>query len=66
MAEPKKIAFNLVDFLANAGLGRRIVQLKPKQAFFSQGSRCVPIPEHLRPLNCEEWPNISTNGSMRT
>jgi CRP/FNR family transcriptional regulator, cyclic AMP receptor protein len=37
MAEPKKIAFNLVDFLANAGLGRRIVQLKPKEAFFSQG-----------------------------
>ncbi len=24
-------------FLANAGLGRRIVELQPKEAFFSQG-----------------------------
>ena len=31
-------AFEVVDFLAKAGLGRRIVQLKPKQAFFSQGN----------------------------
>ena len=32
------MAFDAAAFLANAGLGRRIVQLKPKQAFFSQGS----------------------------
>jgi hypothetical protein len=37
MAEPKRIAFDAADFLARAGLGRRIVQLKPKEAFFSQG-----------------------------
>jgi CRP/FNR family transcriptional regulator, cyclic AMP receptor protein len=37
MAEPQKIAFDAPAFLANAGLGRRIIQLKPKQAFFSQG-----------------------------
>src|ERR1700691_2160830 len=37
MAEPKKNAFDVVDFLAKAGLGRRIVQLKPKETFFSQG-----------------------------
>jgi CRP/FNR family transcriptional regulator, cyclic AMP receptor protein len=30
--------FDLVAFLATAGVGRKIVQLKPKQAFFSQGS----------------------------
>ena len=30
-------SFDLLAFLANAGLGRRIVELKPKQAFFSQG-----------------------------
>ena len=30
-------AFDAIGFLARAGLGRRIVQLKPKQAFFSQG-----------------------------
>ena len=38
MAEPQKIAFDAPGFLAEAGLGRRIIQLKPKQAFFSQGS----------------------------
>ncbi len=37
MAEPPKIAFNAPAFLAEAGLGRRIVQLRSKQAFFSQG-----------------------------
>jgi CRP/FNR family transcriptional regulator, cyclic AMP receptor protein len=37
MAEPQKIAFDAPAFLAKAGLGRRIIQLKPKQAFFSQG-----------------------------
>jgi CRP/FNR family cyclic AMP-dependent transcriptional regulator len=30
--------FDPADFLAHAGLGRRIVQLKPKGVFFSQGS----------------------------
>jgi CRP/FNR family transcriptional regulator, cyclic AMP receptor protein len=38
MAEFKKATFDVAAFLANAGLGRRIVQLKPKQAFFSQGN----------------------------
>ena len=37
MAEHPKIAFDAAAFLARAGLGRRIIQLKPKQAFFSQG-----------------------------
>jgi CRP/FNR family transcriptional regulator, cyclic AMP receptor protein len=37
MAEPHKLAFDAPAFLAEAGLGRKIVQLKPKQAFFSQG-----------------------------
>ncbi|MGO8720215.1 MAG: Crp/Fnr family transcriptional regulator [Acidobacteriaceae bacterium] len=31
------MTFELATFLENAGLGRRIVQLKPKQVFFSQG-----------------------------
>jgi CRP-like cAMP-binding protein len=31
-------AFDPAAFLANAGLGRRIVRLRSKQAFFSQGS----------------------------
>ena len=37
MAERLKVAFDATSFLANAGLGRQIVQLKPKSAFFSQG-----------------------------
>ena len=37
MAEPQENAFDVLAFLAEAGLGRRIIELKPKQAFFSQG-----------------------------
>ncbi|MHB1958394.1 MAG: Crp/Fnr family transcriptional regulator [Acidobacteriaceae bacterium] len=36
--EPENRAFDVAAFLASAGLGRKIVQLKPKQAFFSQGN----------------------------
>jgi CRP-like cAMP-binding protein len=32
------MTFDLAAFLATAGVGRRIVQLKPKEIFFSQGS----------------------------
>ena len=38
MVDLKNTAFDAVAFLAKAGLGRRIVQLNPKQAFFSQGT----------------------------
>jgi CRP/FNR family cyclic AMP-dependent transcriptional regulator len=38
MTEPLSPKFDVAAFLANAGLGRRIVQLKPKQVFFSQGN----------------------------
>ncbi|MGB0064390.1 MAG: Crp/Fnr family transcriptional regulator [Terracidiphilus sp.] len=34
---PAKPAFDAAAFLAGAGLGRRIVQLAPKQTFYSQG-----------------------------
>ena len=43
MAEHKKPAFDAPAFLAEAGLGRKIVQLKPKQAFFAQGGRADSI-----------------------
>jgi CRP/FNR family transcriptional regulator, cyclic AMP receptor protein len=43
MVEPQKIAFDAPAFLAEAGLGRRIIQLKPKQAFFSQGGTADSI-----------------------
>ena len=37
------MTFDLASFLATAGVGRGIVQLKPKQAFFSQGSSADSI-----------------------
>jgi len=43
VAEPKNKTFDVAAFLAKAGLGRRIVQLKPKQLFFSQGDTADAI-----------------------
>ena len=37
MVELEKPRFDTAAFLASAGLGRRIIQLAPKEAFFSQG-----------------------------
>jgi len=37
MAKTKKSTFDPAVFLANTGLGRRIVSMKAKQAFFTQG-----------------------------
>lgn len=38
MSDKQTDSFNPATFLANAGLGRRIVQIKPKETFFAQGS----------------------------
>jgi CRP-like cAMP-binding protein len=37
MVELEKPGFDTAAFLASAGLGRKIIQLAPKKAFFSQG-----------------------------
>jgi CRP-like cAMP-binding protein len=37
MTEEQRIAFDPADFLMKAGLGKRIIHFKPKEAFFSQG-----------------------------
>ena len=37
MVELEKPRFDVADFLASAGVGRRIIQLAPKDTFFSQG-----------------------------
>jgi CRP-like cAMP-binding protein len=37
MADLNHVGFDAAVFLARAGLGRRVVQLKPKEPFFSQG-----------------------------
>ncbi len=38
MTDPGTKTFDIAAFLANAGLGRKIVELKAKQVFFTQGS----------------------------
>lgn len=43
MNEQGKTTFDLAAFLTNAGLGRKIVQLKTKGIFFSQGTRADSI-----------------------
>jgi CRP/FNR family transcriptional regulator, cyclic AMP receptor protein len=43
MAERKQDDFDATAFLNKAGPGRRIVQLEPKEAFFSQGNRADSI-----------------------
>jgi CRP/FNR family transcriptional regulator, cyclic AMP receptor protein len=37
MVELEKPRFDVAAFLAEAGLARRVIQLEPKEAFFSQG-----------------------------
>jgi len=43
LVEPEKLVFDAAAFLANAGLGRRIVVIKPKGHFFSQGDRADAV-----------------------
>jgi CRP/FNR family transcriptional regulator, cyclic AMP receptor protein len=43
MTELKTTTFDPAAFLANAGLGRRMVQVKAKQPFFSQGNTADSI-----------------------
>jgi CRP-like cAMP-binding protein len=43
MTELKQDEFDVATFLTEAGLGRRIIQLKPKEAFFFQGSKADSI-----------------------
>jgi CRP/FNR family transcriptional regulator, cyclic AMP receptor protein len=43
MAEAKNTDFDVVAFLEKAGLGKGIVQLKPKECFFSQGDPATSV-----------------------
>jgi CRP-like cAMP-binding protein len=43
LAEVKSMTFNLDAFLEEAGVGRTVVHLKPKQVFFSQGGSADSI-----------------------
>ena len=43
MSTQNQLAFDTTAFLASAGLGRRIVVVKPKQPFFSQGDPATSL-----------------------
>ncbi len=43
VVEKQYSTFHAVDSLSHAGLGRRIIELKPKQAFFTQGDQADSI-----------------------
>jgi hypothetical protein len=39
MVEKNNSTFHAAAFLSHAGLGRRIIEVKPKQGFFTQAIR---------------------------
>ena len=43
MASSKSSVFDSAAFLANAGLGKTIIELKPKQTFFCQGAKADSV-----------------------
>ena len=43
MAEVRTVTFNLAVFLEEAGVGRKVVHLLPKQVFFAQGDPAISI-----------------------
>jgi CRP-like cAMP-binding protein len=48
MVELEKPPFDAAAFLASTGLGRRIIQLAPKQTFFSQGDPAESVLYHKK------------------
>jgi CRP/FNR family transcriptional regulator, cyclic AMP receptor protein len=64
MIDLKKTPFDVASFLAKAGLGRKIVQLKPKQAFFAQGTEADSI--YYLQKGRAKLTVVSTNGKEAT
>src|ERR1700691_2571807 len=64
MVELKKPQFDAETFLANAGLGRKIVQLKADQVFFAQGNAADAI-FYLQKVRAK-LTVVSTNGKEAT
>ena len=64
MSEQKPVQFDTAGFLASTGLGRRIVQFKLKQTFFSQGdpADCIFYLQKGR----AKLTVVSTNGKEAT
>src|ERR1017187_6648973 len=51
MVELQKPRFDADAFLASAGLGRTIIQLAPKDVFFSQGDPADSMPQARRKIH---------------
>jgi CRP/FNR family transcriptional regulator, cyclic AMP receptor protein len=64
MTDPKPANFDAAAFLASTGLGRRIVQLKPKRVFFSQGNPADSI--FFLQKGRAKLTVVSTNGKEAT
>src|ERR1700738_3173029 len=43
MNGPQQTAFSPIEFLSKVGIGRKILQLKQKEAFFSQGEKADSV-----------------------
>ena len=43
MNGPQHIAFSPIEFLSKVGIGRKILQLEQKEAFFSQGEKADSV-----------------------
>jgi CRP/FNR family transcriptional regulator, cyclic AMP receptor protein len=43
MAKPKKVAFNVEKYLQTAGLAKKVVEYRKRQAIFTQGSACKSV-----------------------
>jgi CRP-like cAMP-binding protein len=64
IAEKSTPAFDAAEFLASAGLGRRIVELEPKETFFSQGDLADSI--FFLQRGRAKLTVVSTNGKEAT
>jgi hypothetical protein len=57
----QKSAFSPTEFLANAGIGRRIVELRKAEALFSQGDKADSVSLSRKDVqSCRSFPNRAT------
>jgi len=64
IAEKNTHGFDAAEFLASAGLGRRIVELEPKETFFTQGDSADSV--FYLQMGRAKLTVVSTNGKEAT
>jgi CRP/FNR family transcriptional regulator, cyclic AMP receptor protein len=55
VTDPRQQSFTAEAFLASAGLGRRIVRLKAREVFFSQGNEADSIFYVVSEIICRRY-----------